>query len=436
VALARLACGPPARDYSDHDIRLPRRHLVVGVVALGALVLAWSAPATTEPSFRLTACGRVPVDKDVKSTLSVAGNQIVDSRGRTVVPYGISLVSGPETSSWARSEKAVMAQIVASQRFWHANTVRIQVSEAQLLDNPTPGRGYNVPFAASVNRLVCAILKQGQIAVISDTTLFTAQDRGPTRRTVRFWKFMGDRYGNRFPVIFDLFNEPRLGRSPYTNRYLPVARVWRLWERGGTLGGRHYLGMQRLVHAIRIEQSIDNVIWVEEPWYLDVERLPTGQLPQHLLRGQNLVYAFHKATLGKGSRSFRDLRSVIRRGIPLVDSEWSQFAATDRPWECQDAAYRGSPRFLAFLRRVPIGLIAWSLQPGALVAGAAGKDTVNDGNDFRYTTNPADLATPNAMRADYGCDRASRGQGAGTLIQDYFARHSKPAPRALFPSWD
>jgi cellulase (glycosyl hydrolase family 5) len=384
----------------------------------------------------LTPCGRVPVDNEAKSNLAVVGNQMTDSRGEVFVPYGISLVSGPETTNWARSEKAAAAQIVASHRFWNANAVRIQVSEAQLLDHPTPGRGYNAPFAASVNRLVCMVLKQGQIPVVSDTTLFTAQERGPTHRTVRFWKFMSERYGNRLPVIFDLFNEPRLGRNPHTNRFLPVSRVWRLWERGGTLGGKRYLGMQRLVDTIRIDQRVDNVIWVEEPWYLDVERLPTGQLPEHLLRGDNLVYAFHKATLEQGSRSFRDLRAVIRRGIPLVDSEWSQFAATDRPWECQDDAYRWTPGFLAFLRRVPIGLIAWSLQPGALVAGAAGKDTVRDGNDFRYTTNPADLATPTVMRPGYGCDRASRGQGAGALIRDYFARYSKAAPSALFPRGD
>src|SRR5204863_3616090 len=188
-------------------------------------------------------------------------------------------------------------------------SVRIQVSEAQLFDNPTPGHSYNVAFAASVNRLVCTVLKQGQIPVINDTTLFTAEERGPTTRTVRFWKLMSERYGNRLPVIFDLFNEPRLGRDPRTNKFIRVSRVWRLWERGGSLGGKTYLGMQRLVDTIRVRQRVDNVIWVEEPWYLDVERLPTRQLPEHLLRGRHIVYTFHKATLDHESRSFRDLQA-------------------------------------------------------------------------------------------------------------------------------
>jgi hypothetical protein len=402
------------------------------VVAVAAMMLAFRAPAATEPVLRATPCGPVAIADHAQSKLRVVGNHM-EAGGKLFVPYGISLVSGPETRNWARSEKAAAAQIIAAHRYWHANAVRIQVSESQLLDHPTPGYGYDTGFAASVNRLVCRVFRQGQIPIINDTTLFTTESRGPTERTVRFWKFMSERYGNRLPVIFDLFDEPRLARNLRTNRFLRPSHVWRLWERGGHVAGKRYLSMQRLVDTIRITQRVDNVIWVEEPWYLDVHRLLTEQLPEHLLRGRDIVYAFHKATLAPRSRSFRNLEALARLGIPFVDSEWSQFAATDRPWECQDGAYRGAPRFLAFLRRVPIGLIAWSLQPGALVEGRPGVDTVHDGNDYRYTTNPADLAKPNVMTRSYGCNRASRGQGAGALIQEYFSRYSKRPPAALLP---
>src|SRR4051794_4858426 len=144
------------------------RSIIPAAFVAGALVLAVTAPAATETSVRKTPCGPVRVDSDVKSQLKVSGNKMVDSKGNVVVPYGISLVSGPETTNWARSEKAVHAQIVASHRYWHANIVRVQVSENELFKNPTPGHSYNVKFAASVNRLVCAVIKQGQIAVIND----------------------------------------------------------------------------------------------------------------------------------------------------------------------------------------------------------------------------------------------------------------------------
>jgi Cellulase (glycosyl hydrolase family 5) len=395
-------------------------------------MLAQSAPAGTQPAAATSACGRVAAPAAAK--LQVAGGQMQDSDGNPVVPYGISLVGGPETKYWRESEKAASAQIVASHKFWHANTVRVQVGEAILLDKPTPGHSYNVPFAATVNRLVCQVLAQGQIAVINDTTLFSTRSRGPTERSVRFWQFMAKRYRG-LPVIFDVFDEPRLGRNPKTDHFYPLSRVWAMWHAGGAIAGKRYTGMQALVDAVR-GQHADNVIWAEEPWYLEPEKLPTAALSKHLLTGGNIVYAFHKVTLDEQSRSFRALQAAVAQGVPLVDSEWSQFAAINRPWECQDDAYAGVPRFLSFLHFARVGLMAWSLQPGALVKGSPGVDTVHDGNDFRFTSNPYDLAAPNTMQPDYGCNTASLGQGAGAALQDFFAQYSEHAPTTLFPTFE
>jgi hypothetical protein len=357
-----------------------------------------------------------------------------DSRGNRFLPYGVSVVSGPSTVNWPRSEKAVAAQIIASHRYWHANSVRIQVSEQQLFANRTPGRSYNTRFAASVDRLVCLTLKQGQIPIINDATHFTAAEQhGPSKRTIRFWEFISERYGNRLPVIFDLYNEPKLSRDPRTSKLVDPNLTWRVWQHGGAMGGGNYVGMQAVVDAIRVKKRVDNVLWVEEPYYLFPRERRTDLLPKHLLRGSNIVYAFHKSTLERNSVSWRMIREVARKGIPLVDGEWSQFAATDRPWECLDGSYETAPGYLAFLRQFPIGLIAWSLQPGVLVQGVAGQDTVHDGNDWRYTHDPARLKTPNDIRPGYGCDAASRGQGVGRLVQDYFARYSTSAPKSLFP---
>jgi hypothetical protein len=401
------------------------------LAAGGVLALSSSAPAgsaAAAPVSISTPCGRAapPAAK-----LQVVGSQMQDSDGHGIVPYGISLVSGPETNYWSETEKAASAQIVASHRFWHANAVRIQVGEALLLDKPTRGHHFNVPLAAAVNRLVCQVLAQGQIPVLNDATLFTTKSRGPTERSVRFWKFMAKRYRG-LPVIFDIFDEPRLGRNPRTNHLYSLARVWVMWHRGGAIGGKRYVGMQSLVDAIR-HQHVDNVIWAEEPWYLEPDDLPTADLSKHELSGGNIVYAFHKVGLDPGARSFKALQAAAGEGVPLVDSEWSQFAATNRPWECQDSAYAGVPRFLSFLHLARVGLMAWSLQPGALVRGHAGVDTVHDGNDFRFSVNPYDLAAANTMTPDYGCNTASLGQGAGALVKDFFAQYSDDPPATLFP---
>lgn len=358
-----------------------------------------------------------------------------DSAGNVVIPYGISIVGGPQTPAWARTVKSSLAQIVAARRYWHVNAVRVQVSEALLFREPTRGRAYNVPFAQSVDRLVCRILRQGDIPVINDTTLFTGRERGPGRRTLRFWRFMSKRYGNRFPVIFDLFNEPQVTRNPRTNRFLDTSQVWRIWRSGGRVGGTRYVGMQDLVDEIRVKLRVRNVIWAEEPYYVESHRESLEPLPRYQLRGSNIVYAFHKPNMRQDSSSFRGLRAAAEAGLPLVNSEWSQFAATDRPWMCQRDAYRTAPAYLRFLREASIGVLVWSLQPGSLVSGVRGADTVNDGAFAGFTENPRDLARPTEMRSSYGCTRSARGQGVGRLVMDYFERYSTRPPAELFPKF-
>ena len=43
-------------------------------------------------------------DKAATTQLHVVGSQMQDDLGDAFVPYGISVVSGPETTSWALSE--------------------------------------------------------------------------------------------------------------------------------------------------------------------------------------------------------------------------------------------------------------------------------------------------------------------------------------------
>ena len=406
--------------------------LVALVAVAGGLVLAVGSPLAGDKKVA-TPCGPLRSGNEAKAELQMAGTQLQDTDGNVVMPYGISVVSGPETVNWRRSEGAVTAQIVAAHDYWHANTVRLQISEHLLFRYPTKGRTYNVAFAKSVDRLVCRVLKQGQIPVINATTIFTGREPGPSGRTLKFWRFMAQRYGNRFPVIFDLFNEPQVIRNPRTGKFLDSDTVWRVWRDGGSVGGKRWLGMQRLVDEIRGKQHARNVIWAEEPYYATAEKASLELLPKYLLKGPDIAYAFHKPSMVWDSRSFTDLRDVAAKKVPLIDSEWGQFAADDRPWMCQPESYTTAPRYMQFLRDARIGMLAWSLQPGALIRGVAGADTVHDGNDWRYTHDPRELRIPNEMQPNYNCTASARGQGVGRWVMDYLARYSKPVPRTLFP---
>src|SRR4029079_7314012 len=120
-----------------------------------------------------TPCGPLRPGHEASAMLHVAGNRMVDSSGNAVTPYGISLVSGPQTRNWAQTERVATAQIDAALRYWHANAVRLQVSETLLFHQPTRGHSYNVAFARTVDRLECRILRGHAIPVLNDTTIFT-----------------------------------------------------------------------------------------------------------------------------------------------------------------------------------------------------------------------------------------------------------------------
>lgn len=411
-----------------------RRLLLTGVVVLGVLTtIAVVALATGPAKTRASACGPIVAGNEATSHLRVVGTQMQDSAGNQFIPYGISLVGGPQTVNWARTEKAARAQIIAAHRYWHANAMRVQISEGPLFDKPTPGRSYNVAYAESVDRLICKVLANGDIPVLNDMTLFTGWRRGPTPRTIRFWRLMSQRYGNRFPLIFDLYNEPQVTRYGQDGKFFAATKAWRLWRSGGTVSGVRYVGFQDLVDEIRIKQRVHNVIWAEEPYYVKADQARLDLLPKYLLKGADIVYTFHKPNMDPSSRSFTDLRNVVDQKIPLMDSEWGQFAATDRPWMCQADSYRTAPAYLQYLHDHSIGMLSWSLQPGSLVKGITHKDTVHDGNDIRWTDDPRDLAQPTEMKSNYGCTHEALGQGVGRMVMDYFKAYSKRPAAALFP---
>lgn len=366
-----------------------------------------------------SATSAAPTDR-----LRVVGTHMEDSDGHVIVPEGISIVGGPEAPNYLTTERSTDAQIEAATRAWHVNSQRLQVAETNLMSHPTAGHGYNVRFADYLNGLICRILDAHEIAIINDCTWFTGNSPSPTEMTVRFWNYMALNYRDE-PVIFDLFDEPRLDKLA-NGEPMNEPQVWRLWKSGGRFDGVRYFGMQQLVDDIRNTDHADNVVWVESAY----ETSRTYALPGHLIRGTNLMYSFHKLPLVDPDK-WHLVGKLEKDGVALVDGEWSSFAALHRPWECYADAYTAAPAYLKYWKSLGVGIEAWSLQYGALVRGKAGNG-VGDGSFTGVPTSPGPLEIPNRMTKSYGCDSASLGQGAGQLVMRYFAANSVAAPRALF----
>lgn len=358
--------------------------------------------------------------------------------GHVFIPEGISVYGGLEAPNYHKNVANDYAQIKAANLYWHANTIRLQVAETDLFANVPSTQPYNIRFLSALKDQVNYASSLGMVVVINDQTEFTSKTVSPTTMSQQFWAVMADQFRNRPNVIFDIFNEPRLtsavGTNPLTadvpyNSFvanqlvttppqpskLSSDQAWTLWRNGGWVDGIDYVGMQDLVDEIR-DAHAPNIIWAEGTY--DARRLPPSQ---YLLNGTNLVYSIHHPNLNS-PQSWRRIGDLAATH-PVVEGEWAQY---ESKWaECYSKAYINAPKYLDFLQRHHIGVIAWSLQENSLLKGTRADGQPTNLNTNEDSPNASDLSTPDKLGTNYNCD-TRYGQGVGQLLQDYFAKNSVP----------
>lgn len=380
-----------------------------------------------------------PVIKSKSELFKVLGNRILLPSGRQYIPEGISIYGGLEDTDYSENLANIDAQIRAAALYWHSNTIRLQVAESNLFIHDSPNKAYNQRFLNQIIKQVKLARSLGQVVVINDQTEFTTNTLAPTYTTVKFWRIMSATFSNQPFVIFDLFNEPRLDGSSivsqdptyhlnhlllninhlgYRYRYKRhnhsknTLTVWQAWKYGATIDGTKYLGMQTLVNKIR-SWGVNNLIWVEGPYW--AQKLPEKP---YLISGSNIVYSYHHIDLNQVSHWNFIARLAEKHAV--VDGEWSQYQS---PWaECYSRAPVTTPQYLSFLHAHNIGLIAWSLQKGSLIKGTPRIEPSNL-NSPVDTHSAKQLQQPSEFSYHYLCN-SYFGQGAGTLIQQFFKAYS------------
>jgi hypothetical protein len=333
----------------------------------------------------------------------------------------------------------IKAQIEAAVKYWHSNTIRLQVAESNLFTYGVKSKKYNKKFLKQVISEVNLARRLNQVVVINDQTEFTNNTPNPTLMTSKFWNVIGKTFSHNPYVIFDLFNEPRLDNlklhktthSDYPLGFLRLKRIvhkrsftinrtnpnkiWSIWKYGGYVNKVNYIGMLTLVNQIR-HDGVNNLIWVESPYW--GQRLPP--IKRYLISGTNIVYSYHHINLNYPS-SWRAI-SAFSKDHAVVDGEWAQYQS---PWaECYSHAPLNTPKYLNFLQANKIGLIAWSLQAGSLIKGNPHIIPSNV-NSLIDTKNPNALRNPSRFPRHYLCNDHF-GYGAGRLILRYFSNNSKP----------
>ena len=196
--------------------------------------------------------------------LHVAGNRLVNSRGRPVVLHGVNR-SGTEflcVQGHGIFDGPTDQASISAMKAWGINAVRIPLNEGcwngeSYVDPAYAGANYQNAIKAYV-RLVNA---NGMVAIVD---LHWSDGRFPAHclsaearclkpmpdqaQAVPFWTSVANTFKGNNSVILDLFNEPFPERPAHSE-----AAGWQCWLSGGACPGIGYpvAGMQTLVNTVR-----------------------------------------------------------------------------------------------------------------------------------------------------------------------------------------
>ena len=292
----------------------------------------------------------------------VVGNHVVDPNGNRFVPYGfvvecLASVSLNCTVPGGRQPATYLREIQAAAVTWHANVVRLQVSQEHLFDQSP----YDSTYLAQIDAAVSEANSLGMIAIVS---LQEEQYNGPvmpTATAVAFWSVVAAHYAKNPMVFFDLYNEPRLTAAAAGGEDI----LWNIWRNGGTVGGVTYVGMQTLVDTVRAAGA-KNIIMAEGNKFAT---LLIG-VPLWSLTGTNIVYGVKPQVAGAYVTP-----SAWNAAFGALSSQVAVFpqAFTDnlQSNSCQPNSPTVVPALLTYLGSIQLGLIDYSLDAGnATVAGS------------------------------------------------------------------
>ena len=345
---------------------------------------------------------------------SVHGTRVLGRGGKVFVSYGIT-ISDMQGLYWQNNLNLDLEMIAATADGWCANTVRLQLSQDNLL-GPN-GTSFDRAYMTAIESEVSMAEHYHLVVVLNDNSEFAPRatwnsQHGPTLATETFWKDLAGVYGNDPQVIFDLFNEPRTYSAGMSQ-----AEEWRLWLNGGHFHGEFYpFGMAKLADYVRNTLGARNLFWVQGP---DYSYSLAGMVRNGaVLKVSGVVYAVHHPAGSKDRATWEaDFGYLVRRGIaPVVVGEWTNYEPTptvNPTWQrssCWPDAPVTVPEFLRYLAELGIGLSGYQLQPGVLVN--------SDGN----------LTDPTTINAQtWSCLSQAEpqpGQGAGALLMAWFKQHN------------
>ncbi|HUD10328.1 MAG TPA: cellulase family glycosylhydrolase, partial [Candidatus Saccharimonadales bacterium] len=410
-----------------------------------------TAPATTKPCSGSSDGSCVQFGQGAIS-FNVVGNKIMESNGTQFVPYGFvvpcaaNFVQPSDVSSLCQSgstENSGSDILTAAAQDWHANIVRLQVSQENLFSETTndtcssnPG-SVNQNYLKVVDGLVNEANSLGMVAIISLQEELAGGCAFPTSSSTAFWHYMANYYKNNPEVFFDLYNEPQLSVNATGGKNTTgEANLWNIWQNGGTAitqtdsagistttppATTNYVGMQTLIDTIR-GQGASNIVIAEG----NTKDHDLSGVPTHVLTGGNVAYG-NEPNLNDGDTT--QAGQLKRFGQyaatwPIMPEAFLDQYGTEA---CDPNSATDIPELFSYLKSLNMGLISWSLSPGVDIQ-ATSSDPRGD------LDLPTDYSAASARASNYsssdcptvgGSDTSTSVTfGPGQLIQQYYTLNS------------
>ena len=366
--------------------------------------------------------------------LRVVGDGITRG-GQPFLARGLSLVGTLAGAGCTHQETTAAAGHLGQQEMnalasgWHANTVRLQVSQTALSD---PVTADVTTYLDAVAAAVSEAHQAGMAVILSmqDQALSCGPSHPlPSQETRTAWANLAPRFGADADVAFELFNEPHDGAAPAPGT-LPGPGQWDEWLSGGTGPdpnlGTPAVGHQRLVDDIRATGAT-NVLIADGLNKAGV--LQGVPLLHDTLATPNIVYAVHPYYYALGVDDWAYRFGTLARQVPVLATEWNYPTSV-----CGTTPQTLAPQFLSYLSSVGIGVLgqAADLGIGTLLMAdwawsptTCGTVTAGPGVDFAAATAAAAAVRASAITLDVGSGFTV---GASTNVNGVLTVAGTPAP--------
>ncbi|HZU81926.1 MAG TPA: glycoside hydrolase family 5 protein [Polyangiaceae bacterium] len=318
--------------------------LVMSGCAAGAAAPSDSPGAPDSGAPKTTDAGNAPHDSG-PSTGSDAGSsggssalgpyhtqgaQILDKNNQPHLFRGLDRPS----LEWSCSGDQVETDYITMHDVWHANVVRLPLNQDCWINDPT-NPSYDSSYEAVVDEQVGWAKAHGMDIILdlhwSDKGSYSVgqaclqnntncqQDMADAHSVV-FWQQVATKYKNDPSVLFELYNEPRIGGGN------PNASSWDTWLNGGMSSGFPVHGMQELYDTVRATGANNLVIIGGLDWSFNL----TGLATNHAVTGTNIVYNTHVYNQDGESNWYNNFGQFAAT-YPIIATEFGDHSGSCSP---------------------------------------------------------------------------------------------------------